>query len=78
MEITTYALIRHLHLSDGHSRRAVARLLKISSKTVRRALSMDRYEPPKGQKRGSVLDIYKPAIKKLLEEYPCCRRRKSA
>ena len=70
MDLEVYALIRRFYFRDKLSVRAIARRLSVSRKTVRRALSMDVYEPPKRPKRGSLVDPYKPAIEKMLEEYP--------
>lgn len=70
MDLEIYALIRRLYFLDKLSRRAIARRLSVSRKTVQRALSMDVYQPPRRPKRGSLLDPFKPAIQKMLEDYP--------
>jgi len=70
MNLEIYALIRRFHFCDKLSRRAIAKRLSISRKTVRRALDMEVYEPRKASKRNSLLDPFKPAIQKMLEEYP--------
>jgi transposase len=65
------AEVLRLGLTEGRSVRAIARELKLSRNTVRRALGR---RPPSASKasspRGSMLDPYLPAIKQLLDDAP--------
>lgn len=70
MNLEVYALIRHFYFLEKLSKRAIARRLSVSRKTVRRALSMDVYAPRKPHERTSLLDPFKPAVQKMLEDYP--------
>lgn len=63
--------IRYLHARHGLSMRAIARRLKISPRTVGRALAeAPTLNPRARKKRPSKLDPYKPSIARLLEECP--------
>ena len=64
------AEIRRLHRSEGLSARAVARRLGVSRGAVGRALVSSvppRYSRPP---RGSAVDVFEPAIRGLLAEFP--------
>ena len=65
------AEVLRLGLVEGVSVRQIARRLKMSRKTVRRILGRHRM-PPKAvvAPRGSILDAYVPAIRKLLDDAP--------
>lgn len=65
-----WAEIRRLHRAEGMAIRAIARRLKVSKNTVKRALASQ--EPPRYQRksRGSAVDAFEPAIRELLEEFP--------
>ena len=65
------AEILRLCLIEGQSIRMISRQLQVSRKTVRRVL--DRQRPLRRaapEPRGSILDPYRPAIVKLLDETP--------
>jgi transposase len=70
MDIETWAHIRRLYFRDGLSRRQIASELGLCRETVSRAIAMESFSPAKRAPRGSRLDAFKPAITKLLEEYP--------
>ncbi|PRC61786.1 IS21 family transposase, partial [Mycobacterium sp. ITM-2017-0098] len=61
-----WALIRHLHLSEGLSQRAIARKLSIARDTVASALASD--SPPKYERASSpsAISEFEPRIRALL------------
>lgn len=65
-----WALIRHLHRSEGLSQRAIARQLGIARDTVGAALASDG--PPKYRREpvASAIDAVEPRIRVLLSGYP--------
>src|SRR3954471_8680745 len=70
ISLEDWALIRHLHRSEGLSRRAIARQLGIARDTVAGALASDA--PPKYERVSSpsAIDYVKPRIRALLSAYP--------
>lgn len=70
ISLEDWALIRHLHRSEGLSQRAIARQLGIARDTVAGALASDG--PPKYQRSStrSAIDAVEPRIRALLSTYP--------
>ena len=65
-----WAEIRRLHRSEGLPIKAISRRLGVARNTVRSALAADeppRYARPSG---GSKVDVFVPAIRELLTEFP--------
>ncbi|MDI6630682.1 MAG: IS21 family transposase, partial [Rhodococcus sp. (in: high G+C Gram-positive bacteria)] len=65
-----WALIRHLHRSEGLSQRAIARQLSIARDTVASALASDG--PPKYERAAgpSAITEVEPRLRALLSVYP--------
>lgn len=70
ISLEDWALIRHLHLSEGLSQRAIAQKLGIARDTVAAGLASD--EPPKYQRAPveSAISAAEPRIRALLLAYP--------
>jgi hypothetical protein len=71
MKVAQWAEIRRLSEIDGLSQRAMARRLRCSQRTVRKALTLA--QPPDENRRaarGSILDPFKAKIAALLAKYP--------
>jgi transposase len=70
ISLENWALIRHLHRSEGLSQRAIARQLGVARDTVAAALA--REEPPKYSRAPVVSAIggVEPRIRALLSAYP--------
>jgi len=70
ISLEDWALIRHLHRSEGLSQRAIARQLGIARDTVAGALASDK--PPKYERASapSAIDEVEPRIRSLLSAYP--------
>jgi transposase len=70
ISLEDWALIRHLHRSEGLSQRAIARQLGIARDTVAAALASDG--PPKYQREpvASAINAVEPRIRALLSGYP--------
>ncbi|MGW0160440.1 IS21 family transposase [Mycobacterium sp. NPDC003323] len=70
ISLEDWALIRHLHLSEGMSQRAIARKLSIARDTVASALATDG--PPKYERASapSAINKVEPRIRALLTAYP--------
>lgn len=70
ISLEDWALIRHLHRSEGLSQRAIARQLGIARDTVAAAVASDG--PPKYQRTSvpSAIDAVEPRIRALLSTYP--------
>lgn len=71
MKVSLWAEIRRLHEVEQLSQRAIARRLRCSQKTVRKALQLQ--QPPSQAarpRRCSKLDAFKPRIDQLIERYP--------
>lgn len=70
ISLEAWALIRHLHRSEGLSRRAIARQLGIARDTVASALASD--SPPKYERAAgpSAINAVEPRIRALLSAYP--------
>lgn len=69
------AEVLRLSLLEGLSIRAIAKRLSMSRRTVRKVLGRAPAVAPRPQSppRGSILDLYKPEIKALLEETPAMK-----
>ncbi len=65
-----WAEIRRLRRSEGMAIQAIARRLRMSRNTVKKALASD--EPPRYQRaaKGSIVDAVEPQIRVLLAEFP--------
>ncbi|MCA4730200.1 IS21 family transposase [Mycobacterium avium] len=70
ISLEDWALIRHLHRSEGLSQRAIARQLGIARDTVAAAVASDG--PPKYERTSvpSAIDAVEPRIRALLSTYP--------
>jgi transposase len=70
ISLEDWALIRHLHRSEGLSQRAIARQLGIARDTVAGALASG--SPPKYERTSvpSGIDAVEPRIRALLSTYP--------
>ncbi|WP_431237381.1 IS21 family transposase [Mycolicibacterium aichiense] len=70
ISLEDWALIRHLHRSEGLSQRAIARQLSIARDTVANALASDG--PPKYERAAAVSAIseVEPRMRALLMAYP--------
>jgi transposase len=70
ISLEDWALIRHLHRSEGLSQRAIARQLGIARDTVASALASDG--PPKYERAAvpSAINEVEPRIRALLTAYP--------
>lgn len=69
MKVALWAEIHRLHEFERLSGRAIARRLRCSTRTVKKALALQ--EPPQRSPapRGSILDPYKPSISQLIAKY---------
>lgn len=70
LNVEDWAEIRRLHRAEGMPIRAIARHLRVSKNTVKKALAS--HEPPKYQRAptGSAVDAFEPQIRRLLAEFP--------
>ncbi|AFM20260.1 hypothetical protein Mycch_5614 (plasmid) [Mycolicibacterium chubuense NBB4] len=70
ISLEDWALIRHLHRSEGLSQRAIARQLGIARDTVAGALASD--DPPKYERAStpSAINEVEPRIRAFLSAYP--------
>jgi transposase len=70
ISLEDWALIRHLHRSEGLSQRAIARQLGIARDTVASALASAG--PPKYEREpvASAINAVEPRIRALLSAYP--------
>jgi len=64
------AEVLRLGLVEGVGVRAIARKLGMSRKTVRKILGRHSPPPTARDKRGSILDRYEPAVRKMLDDAP--------
>ncbi|WP_245631594.1 IS21 family transposase, partial [Curtobacterium ammoniigenes] len=65
-----WAEIRHLHVAEGLSQRAIADRLGVARKTVARALGSEgppEYSRPSGP---SAFDVFEPRVRALLTSFP--------
>ncbi len=65
-----HAEVLKLSLVDGLAVRAIARQMSMSRKTVQRILGHGARQRAPAKPRGTKLDTYAPAIRKLVEETP--------
>ncbi len=70
MKVALWAEIHRLHEFERLSDRAIARRLRSSGKTVKKALALPEPPSQRPPRRGSILDPYKPAIDQLISKYP--------
>lgn len=65
-----WAEIRRLHRAEGMAIRAIARQMRVSKNTVKKALA--GHEAPRYQRgvRGSAVDEFEPQIRALLAQFP--------
>jgi transposase len=70
LNVEDWAEIRRLHRAEGMPIRAIARQMKVSKNTVKKALGS--HAPPRYQRkpRGSAVDEFEPRIRALLAEFP--------
>ncbi len=70
ISVEDWAEIRRLRRAEKMPIKAIVRRLGVSRNAVRRALAKD--SPPRYQRpsRGSAVDVFEPAIRELLREYP--------
>ncbi|MFI6785675.1 IS21 family transposase [Micromonospora sp. NPDC050276] len=70
LSVEDWAEIRRLRRSEGMAIQAIARRLRMSRNTVKKALASD--EPPRYQRaaKGSIVDAVEPQIRVLLAEFP--------
>ena len=65
----TFSQIQSMGHHDRLSAHQIAAALNLDIKTVKKWLSIDRYEPRKAARRPSCLDAHKATIKRLLERH---------
>lgn len=70
MKVAVWAEIHRLHEGERLSARAIARRLHVSRKTVREALTWPTPPVPVMAVRPSILDPFKPEIRRRIEQYP--------
>ncbi|MFC6023868.1 IS21 family transposase, partial [Plantactinospora solaniradicis] len=70
LSVEDWAEIRRLRRSEGMAIQAIARRLRMSRNTVKKALASD--EPPRYRRaaKGSIVDAVEPRIRALLAEFP--------
>ncbi|MEV0006486.1 IS21 family transposase [Micromonospora sp. NPDC050980] len=70
LSVEDWAEIRRLRRSEGMAIQAIARRLRMSRNTVKKALASD--EPPRYRRaaKGSIVDAVEPQIRVLLAEFP--------
>lgn len=70
IDVEEWAEIRRLHRAEGMGIKAIGRRLGVARNTVRAALRSD--EPPRYERegRGSAVDAFEPAIRRLLAVTP--------
>src|SRR5262245_41564607 len=70
INVEEWAEIRRLHRAEGMAIRAIVRHLGVARNTVRDALRSDA--PPRYERegKGSAVDVFEPAIRALLAEFP--------
>jgi transposase len=70
LSVEDWAEIRRLRRSEGMAIQAIARRLRMSRNTVKKALAS--YSPPRYQRasKGSIVDVVEPQIRALLAEFP--------
>lgn len=70
IDVEDWAEIRRLHRAERMPIKAIARRLGIARNTVREGLRSD--EPPRYERasKGSAVDVFEPAIRDLLKEFP--------
>ena len=70
ISLEDWALIRHLHRSEGLSQRATARQLGIARDTVAAAVASDGRPKYERTSVPSAIDAVEPRIRALLSTYP--------
>jgi transposase len=70
LSVEDWAEIRRLRRSEGMAIQAIARRLRMSRNTVKKALASD--SPPRYSRasKGSIVDGFEPQIRALLAEFP--------
>jgi transposase len=69
VKVSLWAEIHRLREIEHLSARAIARRLRCSGKTVKKALGLPDPPSERPAPRGSILDLYKPAIDQLIAKY---------
>jgi len=70
INVEEWAEIRRLHLGEGMGVKAIARRLGVARNTVRSALRSEEAPAYQREGRGSAVDAFEPAIRRLLATTP--------
>jgi transposase len=70
INVEEWAEIRRLHLAEGMGVKAIVRKLGVARNTVRSALRSDEAPKYEREGRGSAVDAFEPAIRRLLAVTP--------
>ena len=70
IDVEEWAEIRRLHRAEGMAVKAIARKLGVARNTVRSALRSDEAPHYEREGRGSAVDAFEPAIRRLLAVTP--------
>lgn len=70
LSVEDWAEIRRLHRSEQMPIKAIARVMRVSRNTVRRAIAADGPPHYERRSRGSIVDAAEPRIRELLRVYP--------
>jgi hypothetical protein len=68
--VEDWAEIRRLRRSEGMAIQAIARRLRMSRNTVKKALASDSRPRYQREPKGSIVDVVEPQIRALLAEFP--------
>jgi hypothetical protein len=70
ISLEDWALIRHLHRSEGLSQRAIARQLNIARDTVAAAVASDGPRKYERETAASAINVVEPRMRAILSAYP--------
>jgi transcriptional regulator with XRE-family HTH domain len=70
IRVQEWAEIRHLHVAEGLSQRAIAERLGVARKTVARALAAETPPTYSRPPSPSAFDAFEPRVRALLSEFP--------